>query len=167
MSVECPADIFKQLEDGCGGDVCLGWEEGYTFLSDVFGEAEFLGVIKLNIGGLDDKSFNDWTYFEYWCDDIERDLMWQLVDEESCESSTPKDYFKSKAAIEEQIISVLCDSSREKPGSLLCREIESKNKKLFLIYEGLDGWALGHYNSVLVLKSLEELTPENGFYPQT
>ncbi len=38
----------------------------------------------------------------------------------------------------------------------VCVEIESENKKLFLIYDGLsfEGWGLGHSDSVLVLKDL-------------
>ena len=33
-------------------------------------------------------------------------------------------------------------------------EIESNNKKLFLFYKHLDGWGLGHSDSVLVRKKL-------------
>jgi hypothetical protein len=160
MSVECPADIFKQFEDGCGGYVSpVG--EGFEFMYEAFYEVEYLGLIELNIGDLDDKSFNSWKHFQSWCYDINPVLKF---DEESFESPTPKDYFKSKNAIEEKIISLLCAESEE---GLLCVEIESKNKKLFLIYDDIEAWHFEAKNSVLVVESLDELTPENGFYPIT
>jgi len=170
MSVECAPDIFKQFEDGCGGYVCpLG--EGFTTMYDAFYESEWICIIWLHIGDLGDKTFNDWKEFEYWCDNTKLGLMWELVDEglfyDMPNSSTPKDHFKSKVAAKEQIISLLSKADTSGIGSLMCAEIESKNKKLFLIYEDLDGWALGHMDRVLVVESLAELTPENGFYPQT
>ena len=42
-------------------------------------------------------------------------------------------------------------------------EIQSDQKTLFLIFTGFDGWSLGHSDSVLVVKSLDQLTPEKGF----
>ena len=44
-------------------------------------------------------------------------------------------------------------------------EIKSNKQKLFLIYLDRDSWTLGHGNEVLVVKSLDELTPEKGFHP--
>ena len=43
-------------------------------------------------------------------------------------------------------------------GLTVCVEVESDNKKLFLIYDGsfFDGWSLGHSDSVLVLKDLKK-----------
>jgi len=160
MSVECPADIFKQFEDGCGGYVCPV-REGFEFMYEAFYEGEYLGLIEINIGELDDKSFNSWKHFESWCNNIDPVLAF---DEESFESPTPKDYFKSKTAIEEKIISLLCANPVD---SLICVEIESKSNKLFLIYDDPEAWHFEAKDRVLVIKSLEELTPENGFYPQT
>jgi|TARA_B110000046_G_C12762362_1_gene301429 hypothetical protein len=167
MSVECPADIFKQFEDGCGGYVSpVG--EGFEFMYEARSEGEYLGLIWLDIADLDDKSFNDWKHFESWCNNIEPELMWEIVDEESFENPTPKDYFKSKTAIEEKVISLLCDSERMAEGAeLVCVEIESKNKKLFLIYDDQLAWHFEAKDSVLVLESLDELTPENGWYLAT
>ena len=44
-------------------------------------------------------------------------------------------------------------------------EIKCKSKKLFLIYFDSDSWALGHGDSVLVVKSLAQLNKKNGYYP--
>ena len=42
MIVECPADIFKQLEDGCGGYVDLSGEVE-TFVYSALGNGTWLG----------------------------------------------------------------------------------------------------------------------------
>ena len=42
MIVECPADIFKQLEDGCGGYVDLSGEVN-TFVYSVMENGTWLG----------------------------------------------------------------------------------------------------------------------------
>jgi len=42
MSVECPADIFKQLEDGCGGYVDLSGE-AKTFSYGALHDGTWLG----------------------------------------------------------------------------------------------------------------------------
>ena len=43
MSVECPAEIFTQFEDGCGGYVCsVG--EGFKFMYEARNEGEYLGL---------------------------------------------------------------------------------------------------------------------------
>ena len=134
MIVECPADIFKQFEDGCGGYVDLSGEVK-TFVYQARSEGEYVGLIGApDIVDLDDKSFNNWKHFESWCNNIEPEFMWEIVDEEPFENSTPKDYFKSKTVVEEKVISLLCDSPGWAEGAeLVCVEIESKNKKLFIL----------------------------------
>ena len=42
MSVECPADVFKQFEDGCGSYVSPS-EKGTAFLYDALDDMEWLG----------------------------------------------------------------------------------------------------------------------------
>jgi len=86
MIIECPPDVFRELEKGCGSLVMLK-DEGCTFLYEAIGEASFIG-----------------------------------------------------------------DGSDR-----VCVEISSKEKRLFLIYDELEGWALGHMNEVLVIKSMDEL----------
>jgi len=170
MSVLCPPEIFKQFEDGCGGDVSAEGEVR-DFLYDALGEGfDFTGFIPLAIPDLDDKSFEDWQQFEYWCENMRLELMWKLVDvddekfNDAYENSSPKAYFQSKDAVKEKIIATLCSSSEES-SSVVSVEIESNSKKLYLIYEDSMEWELGHGDTVLVVKSLDELTPEMGFYP--
>ena len=129
---------------------------------------EFSGLIKIEIPELDDEEFGDWDKFEYWCDDIEKGLMWDLIDDEKFyeiyETSSPRDYFIVKDNVVEKALSIL--RSKESL-SIMYVEVESESKTLFLIYgEEGDGWALGHYDTVLVVKSLNDLTPELGYYPQ-
>ena len=53
MIVECPAEIFKQLEDGCGGYVDLSGEVG-TFVYSALGNGTWLGDSDMS-----------------WCEEIE------------------------------------------------------------------------------------------------
>jgi hypothetical protein len=53
MSVECPAHIFKQLEDGCGGYVDLSGEMK-TFVYSAQGSGTWLGDADMS-----------------WCEEIE------------------------------------------------------------------------------------------------
>jgi hypothetical protein len=78
MAVQCPPELFDLFEKSCGNWVTPD-ESGQTFLYRAWTEFEFPGVVSLGIPELDDKSFDDWTQFEYWCDDIRRELMWELV----------------------------------------------------------------------------------------
>lgn len=168
MIISCAPEIFKQFEKGCGGDVTPD-RKGQEFLYDALGVGlEFSGLIKVDIPKLSDEKFSDWDKFEYWCDDIKQGLMSDLIDDEILdeiyETSDPKDYFKIKDNVFEKVILIL--RSKESL-SIMYVEIESDNKTLFLIYgEEGDGWALGHYDTVLVVKSLNDLTPELGYYPQ-
>ena len=168
MIISCAPEIFEQFEKGCGGDVTPD-RKGQEFLYYALGEGlEFSGLIKIEIPELDDEEFGDWDKFEYWCDDIEKGLMWDLIDDEKFyeiyETSDPKDYFIVKDNVVEKALSIL--RSKESL-SIMYVEVESESKTLFLIYgEEGDGWALGHYDTVLVVKSLNDLTPELGYYPQ-
>ena len=168
MIISCAPEIFIQFEKGCGGDVTPD-RKGQEFLYDALGEGlEFSGLTKIVIPELDDEKFSDWDKFEYWCDDIEQGLMWDLIDDEKFyeiyETFAPKDYFILKDNVFVKVLSIL--RSKESL-SIMYVEIESESKTLFLIYgEESDGWALGHYDSVLVVKSLDDLTPELGYYPQ-
>ncbi len=167
MAVQCPPELFELFEKSCGNWVTPD-EKGQTFLYDAQAETEFPGVVSLDIPELDDKSFGDWELFEYWCEDMRLQLMWELVadmgdyDEETV---TPRQLFKTKEAVKEKILFTLCSSESEGTADVTCVEIEFNGVTLFLIYEDADAWALGHGDSVLVVKSLDELTPEFGYYP--
>ena len=167
MAVQCPPELFEFFEKSCGSWVTPD-DDGQTFLYEAQAESEFPGVVSLDVPELDDKSFDDWEKFEYWCDDIRRELMWKLVadlgdyDEETV---TPRQLFKTKEAVKEKILFTLCSSESEGTADVTCVEIEFYGVTLFLIYEDADAWALGHGDSVLVVKSLDELTPEFGYYP--
>ena len=168
MFISCVPAIFEQFEDGCGGYVTPD-QIGQEFLYEALGAGlEFSDLVQIDLPELDDEKFSDWDEFEYWCNDIEKGLMWDTIGDEKFdeiyETSALKDYFILKDNVFEKVLSIL--RSKESL-SIMYVEIESENKTLFLIYGGEgDGWALGHYDSVLVVKSLDDLTPELGYYPQ-
>jgi hypothetical protein len=169
--IKCPDSIFKQFEEGCGNIVTPD-KNGRIFLFEALGEAgNFTGLKSLDIGKLSDKIFSDWDLFRYWCDDIKIDILWQLIDEESfydiSEKYTPMEYFESKTIAEEKVIKIASKYDPEAINQeILSVEIESKDgKKLSIIFYDADTWALGHEANVLVVKSLDDLLPEDGFYP--
>ena len=171
MPAQCSPELFKEFENEAGGTSRPG-EKGQQYLYEILGDhLEFSNVTPLSIPFLDNKTFANWQKFEYWCDDIKNNLMWKIIDEndlffqEAFENLSPKKYFKNKKVVKEKIIEVLCDKNSEDIETITYVEINCKNKKLFLIYFGADGWALGHSDSVLVLKSLSHLNKKNGFYP--
>ena len=69
------------------------------------------------------------------------------------------------AGLKEKIIAVLTDSATDGIENIMYVEIKCKSKNLFLIYFDSDSWALGHGDSVLVVKSLAQLNRKNGYYP--
>lgn len=155
--------------DGCG-DYVTPDKNGQQFMYEALGAGlEFLDMIELHIPELDDVSFNDWDKFVSWCENIKLGFMWEIIDEEVFydiyESSTPATFFKTKIAVIDKIIFTATHKKSEIFRSLMYVEIKSNNEVLFLIYgEDSDGWVLGHYDSVLVVISLDDLTPQNGFY---
>ena len=170
MAVECHPELFSEFEKSLDG-----WarpeEKGQQFLYEAQAHMEFTGLTSFTIPELDDEAFAQWEKFEYWCEDIKLKLMWDIVDYESedfqyaYEKSTPKKYFKSKSKVKEKIIEALTDGASDGVENIMYVEIKCKRKKLFLIYFDSDSWALGHGDSVLVVKSLEQLNKKNGYYP--
>ena len=77
------------------------------------------------------------------------------------------EYFESKTIVEEKVIKIASKEDLEAMNdSIVSVEIESKDgKKLSLIYTDIDSWGLGHADDILVVKSLDDLLPEDGFYP--
>ena len=142
-----------------------------TISRDISSNKDFQNQIDILTNHVDDETFGEWEKFEYWCEEIKPELMWKIVNSESeiflsaFEKHTPKKYFKSKSAVKEKIIGVLTDGTFEDVENIMYVEIECKSKKLFLIYFDSDSWALGHGDSVLVVKSLAQLNKKNGYYP--
>lgn len=171
MTVKCPPEIFKQFDE-CRGKEIRPDKAGKQFIYDALAEEhDFIGIVAINLPELESDTLLDWEKFEYWCEDVDHKLLWNLIDEEEFydldEDSTPIEFFGSKTSIHERVLSILCDSQSEDSESLVCAEIESNGSHLFLIYTGgWDGWALGHSDTVLVVDSLDDLTPSKGFYSQ-
>ena len=65
------------------------------------------------------------------------------------------------------MIEALCDGERDSLMSVACAEVSLKGEVLLLIFDDFKGWGLGHADSVLVVRSLDELVPDKGFYIQS
>ena len=169
MSIECPEQLFKFFEN------CGGWanpdDEGQQFLYEaLYTGFQYSNLISIDVPALDNKTFNDWDKFEYWCDDIKGLQMWDIVDERinnadfDDNNDSPKKYFKTKKKAKEAIIKSIRTSNSDQIESITYVEIECGNKSLILLYFDSDSWTLGWGDSVLVLNSLDELTEEDGYY---
>jgi hypothetical protein len=116
---------------------------------------------------LPEATFSDWEKFEYWCEEIKLGLIYDISPYNEDESEfftkfpTPKEYFKTIKYLKSKIIDTLCNDNE----TVVYVETTCGEKNLFLIYLDSDAWVLGHRSSVLVLKSLEELNTQNGFFP--
>ena len=166
--INCPADLFTRLAASAGNYFSSDGDD-YSFLYDAFGQSEFTDLVNIHIPDLSDAVFNSWKAFEYWCDDIESGPIWQLVDEEELADgdlgAAPREYFGSKSTIEQKVIKALCDGERDGLISVACAEVSLKDEVLFLIYHDFTSWGLGHADSVLVVRSFDELVPDKGLYP--
>ena len=166
MSAECAPNLFKEFEAGCGSFVKPD-KDGLSYIYEVlFSHFEHAEAIEFSYPRLPEATFTDWKKFEYWCDGIKSEFINHICpygDDDSeffTKFPTPKDYFKTKKNLKSIIINTLHDENE----GVVYVEIICGNKKLFLIYLDSDAWVLGHASSVLVLRSLEELIPKNGFY---
>lgn len=166
MSAECPPNLFKEFEAGCGSFV-KPEKDGLSYIYEVLSSHfEHADAIDFTYPRLPEATFIDWKEFEYWCDGIESEFINHICPygdddpEFFTKFPTPKDYFKTKKNLKKLIIDTICEDKE----AVVYVEISRGDKNLFLIYLDSDAWILGHGSSVLVLKSLDELTPKNGFY---
>ena len=168
MTVSCPKKLFQTFKE------CNGWirpdKEGQEFLYEALATGlEFADVVQINIPELDSKAFNDWDEFENWCDGIQSQLMWDIVDDDIAnyefneKNNTPKKYFKNKKKVKEEIIKAICNADEIDTVNYV--EIECEGERLFLLYFDSNSWALGWGDSVAVINSLDLLNEKNGFYP--
>jgi len=166
MRAECPPNLFKEFEAGYGSFVKPD-KDGLSYIYEVlFSHFEHADAILFTYPRLPEATFNDWKKFEYWCDEIKPEFIYNISpygDDDSeffTKFPTPKEYFKNKKNLKSIIIDTICDDTE----GVVYVEITCQEKNLFLIYLDSDAWILGHGSSVLVLKSLNELIPKNGFY---
>ena len=166
--MDCAPEVFNQFEENIGTFFHPN-SEAQSFLHAFIGkELKPTDMIHLEIPEIDDSAFEDWTLFEYWCDEIKSGLFLKFEDHlNHLLPSTPSDFFKTKSKAKEAIIKFTVELESQSNMGVWYLEINSEDKKLFLIIEGIEGGALGHDHDVLVLPSLDCLNSERGFYERT
>ena len=175
MSIECPSEFFEELkkhvnhEYGSSGEV-RSYLQGLFFDSDVYDtippEIDLSDVVPLK-----NRDLEDWDYFEDWFNDSLRDLLiGDICDYPSCTSlisnwdqmrefESPKEYFKDRDSVLEFFLRV---SNEFRSGLDLSNdivsvvEITSNGDELLIVFYDNDSWSLGHNNTVMVYKSLED-----------
>jgi hypothetical protein len=169
MSVSCPQNVFDLFEPGCGGWFVPN-EQGLTYCYEVLPYFQNADAIPLSFPRITKLIWGDWEKFECWCDEIKFGLLDYLIPDANEEMDflecfpSPKDYFITKNSLKKKILEILCFDDCFGVEAVVYVEIVSDDKSLFLVYLDTDAWVLGHASGILVFRSLDELTPSNGFY---
>ena len=94
-------------------------------------------------------------------------LLETIEEDFALETAVPRQFFSSVELLRQKMIHVISNTEDPAWADVTCLEIECDDKRLYLIYEDTDAWALGWGNSVVVVQSIDKLTPECGYYPST
>ena len=158
MSIEVTQDIFSFLTSRVGDEV----GEDELDLRDWWSkETNFVGLTY--IPGLEEswseKLLDDWDRLIDWWEPFSNydGVNWEDPND------IPRHVFPTKESIFKYILGDIEKWETDK-FDVGCVEITHSEKLLFLIYTDFDGWNLSSDNTVLVVKSLDDLTEEKGFY---
>ena len=168
MAIQCPKEIFDQLV------LADGWIDAEDEVLDFLYEAlssgcEYPNYYALFIPSFTPEVLTDWDSFENWCLEISPELFQEItrsLNGYGDETKQPSFFFSSEEDLVEKVHELVSRSDTDFSSSLVVMsvEVECGNERLFLIYEDQDKWALGWGSGVKIVKSLNELTPELGFY---
>lgn len=163
--MQCPDDVFRKLKlalnDGWSDD-----PEVISFAYEAISEIDWTGTISADIPPMPDQILESWEELEAWLESIcpsisleefsEIDFDWYEDD-----APAPDTIFTSCDELKERALEVLNESSDASVGYA---EVTDGTTVLFLLYEDMDAWTLGHASSIGIASSLEDLTEENGYY---
>jgi hypothetical protein len=96
MSADCPPNLFKEFESGCGSFVKPD-KDGLSYIYEVlFSHFEHADAINFTYPRLPEATFADWKKFEYWCDENNKsektiEVVHLFFDECSTESDNDSD----------------------------------------------------------------------------
>jgi len=179
MKIECPPEYFEEFKKHVNSDYVSSGEiqsylQGLFFDSDIYDtippEIDLSDVIPLK-----DRDLDDWDYFEDWFNDSLRQvLIGDMCDYPSCTSlipnwdqmtelESPKEYFKDRDSVLEYFLRVSNEirSSLDLSNDIVSViEITSNDEELLIVFYDNDSWSLGHNNTVMVYKSLEDFEKE-------
>lgn len=163
-------NIFDALWEHRGGSFGEPGDDYQDFFYSALEEAAPLGMIYAHIPPLSDRQLEDWDELESWLQGIHdslelSDLCYSDAKEIDFDSSRPIDAFGDATQILKASINMVKRSSEQMSDSdIWVAEIKHGNRTLFLLYDDLDGWALGHSYSVEIAESLDKFTEKNGYF---
>ena len=172
MSIPCPEEIFEEFRNGIGKWVRLSRDACGFVYGEGLSEIDFLDVLSLNTLELYESTFSDWDSLTDWCESVTAGLdLLSVVDQDSEEfdqaynDGRPSDYFGTIQDLKNRILKHLTDDGSDRYETMVAFfEVEHQGQKLYVILTELDGWSLGHLDTVVVVENLDQLTPELGFY---
>ena len=175
MSIECPSEFFQEFKKHVNGPY-VSTGEVRSYLQVLFFDSDIYDTIPPEIDlsdviPLKDRDLEDWDDFEDWFNDSLRNvLIGDICEYPRCtslipdwdqmrESESPKEYFKDRDSVLELFLRV---SNEFRSGLDLSNdivnvvEITSNGEGLLIVFYDNDSWSLGHNNTVVVYKSLED-----------
>jgi len=162
--LNCPESLFKTLKMGDWSSDSALLELAYEALS----QADSADYMTVHFPAVSDPLMESWSELESWFEHISPvQSLWDIWDPEEGDWEhqfpMPRDAFKNIEEIKTAIIAALIENDASEV-EVLCSQIACGEERAFLIFTDLDGWVLGHADSVLVVGALSELKEADGFY---
>ncbi|MDC0133860.1 hypothetical protein OAM46_05955 [Gammaproteobacteria bacterium] len=135
------------------------------------------GVYHFGLDGLERRHLDDWESVEEWITELSlglcvEDVFIGVTENNMGDGTKPRDLVADEAGLKAKVIEAIRLRHNSKEGfdysqyyeDIWCTEITDGSRSLFILFFYLDGWTLGHSDSVDVIGSLSELTEDDGFY---
>ena len=164
MKTECPKELFRTFERNLG---CWILVEGTDkdFVYGCLGQhLDFVDLLCMDLPPVVNETLKSWESLETWCNSVHPnpDLFTNLIEMvDDIDGLEPSNVFPTSDDLTNKVLDLVKNSDEDTEVGFV--EIQHDQKSLFLIFRGFDGWSLGHSDSVLVVSSLDQLTPEKGF----
>ena len=164
MKIECPTDLFRTFETNLGSWVQVEGPEKDLLYKCLSLHLEFVDLICIDLPPVGNETLKSWESLETWCNSVHPnpDLFTNLIEViDDLEGLEPSNVFPTSDDLTNKVLDLVKNSDEDTEVGFV--EIQHDQKSLFLIFTGFDGWSLGHSDSVLVVSSLDQLTPDKGF----
>ena len=167
MKTECPTDLFRTFEENLE---CWVQVDGTDkdFVYECLGlHLDFVDLLCIELPPIGNETLKSWESLKTWCNSVypdpSGDVFTILIEEvDDLEGLEPSNVFPTPDELINKVLDLVKNSDEDTEVGFV--EIQNGQKSLFLIFTGFDGWSLGHSDSVLVVSSLDQLTPEKGFF---
>ena len=168
--MECPSDIFEKLwavrGSGTSDDQCI------ALAYESLGEIDFTGVFRLSFNEVKVEHLEDWMNTQDWINDLGiglslEDVFRNHYEDLYSEEILPYHLVKDESELQTLVLSAIRAKSEAGESEIVgiaCTEISNGDRALFLLFDDIDAWSLGHEYYIEVVEDLRGLTEANGYY---